>query len=183
MKKFMLASAFSLIAATSAFADNLFFKDRVGGWDIVGNLGDGVKHPICAADFNYNDGSQFRLIKDLEDDELYIYFMNTDWNITDPKGTNLNIRVNFLNARGAMSGIWVEGMLLSKNAFHIRALNGERFVPGFSAGSRLQFVMPGNIPDTTITLTASNAAINKLVECYTYGKNAGIKKKLPGLAL
>lgn len=183
MKKFLLASVFSIVAATSAFADDLFYSNFAGQWQISGSPGDEVLNPSCSANFHYNDGSEFRLIKDLDDDELYIFFKNTDWNIRDMTGEVYSVRLNFLGSRGTVTGGIMPYVLLNKNSIHIRNISGKAFIPDFAALSRLQFVMPGTIQNTTITLNSSNQAVNALVECYNVAKARSIKKIVKGTPL
>jgi hypothetical protein len=183
MKKYLLASVFSIIAATSAMADNYFHREVAGQWQIFGSYGDARLNPSCSADFNYNDGSQFRLIKDIHDGELYIYFLNTDWNIRDEAGLQYTVRLNFLGSRGTVTGGTIPYTLLGKNAIHIRNISGERFIPDFAAMSKLQFVMPGTIQNTTITLNGSNQAVDALVRCFSNAKTQGVKKILAGTPL
>lgn len=183
MKKYLLASVFSVVAATSAMADGYFHREVVGRWQIFGDHGTEKLNPSCSADFNYNDGSQFRLIKDIHDGELYIYFKNNDWNIRDEVGQQYTVRLNFLGSRGTVTGGTINYTLLGKSAIHIRNISGEKFIPDFAGLSKMQFVMPGTIQNTTITLEGSRQAVEGLVRCFNNANAQGVKKILGGTPL
>ena len=161
--KYIVTLFVSLFLTTSVFADSLFFRDQRNGWDVFGFHQRDKLNPVCRADKNYNDGSQFSVVKDLADSELYIVFHNSSWNITDQPGL-YSARLNFHSGR-RISGFQMTYELLNKNTIRIRHLVANNFIPDFVNFSKLDVIMPGSIPNATINLTGTSNLISLMSQC------------------
>ena len=71
MKTFA-AVIMSSVIATSAIAEDLFFKSNSNEWSILGNKESNRQNAACFTTKGWNDGSIFRLVSDLNDGETYI---------------------------------------------------------------------------------------------------------------
>jgi hypothetical protein len=172
MKKLIMIALFSLFS-TLSYADT-FYNKRNGVWNVVGVVNEGELNPSCYALTTWKDGSEFRLIFDLADGELYILMINNQWNITDEPGRyNLRLNVILPNTVFGDNGVFE---LLNKNTIRLRGMP-IKFVDIFSQGTKLQFVMPGNIPNVMVDLKGSSQAIDFLSECVNVYKSSTPKTK------
>lgn len=72
MKRFLLATAFAVIAtAASATPTNFYDGGSVGNWTVFGNPGEGQQAPACVSETTWDDGSKFQLIKDVADGDTF----------------------------------------------------------------------------------------------------------------
>lgn len=161
--KYIITLFVSLFLTTSVFAESLFFKGQNNGWDVNGIHQRDKLNPVCRADKNYNDGSQFSLIKDLADNELYIVLVNNSWNIADPPG-QYSARINF-HSGSRVTGAQMTYELLNKNTIRVRNIVQNRFVPDFMNYSKMVVIMPGTIPNAEINLTGSSNMISLMAQC------------------
>lgn len=169
MRKYVSATLAVMLFSSSALASNeTFFREdvRPGPYYVYGVTADTEKNsnPACYAEVTWRDGSKFQLIRDLADGELYIFFQNTTWNISDPVG-NYRMRINFHGRNGQISGLNFQYSLVNKNTIVIRNIIKEQFLPLFSGNSRAVLVMPGSIQNAEIDLTGSAKALSEISRC------------------
>lgn len=152
------------VAATTGYE---FYNNTTGYWHVGGYSGDeGGLNPACYAEYQFQDGSIFQLIKDLETGELYIWSQNMEWNISDQPG-QYTMRLNLVGANGDISpasGNYTYE-LINKNTIVISGLNIEEFTPEFMTTMELRFMMPGDIPNAYIPLQGSYDATALIAEC------------------
>jgi hypothetical protein len=178
MKKYLLASVFSIIAATSAISASQQFYNvdvRPGPYYVYGVTANAEKNdnPACYAEVNWRDGSRFQLIRDLNDGELYIYLQANMWAITDAPGI-YQLRANFTSSNGRLNGINYQYQLVNKNTIVIRNIRKEDFIPLFSTNKLMTFVMPGTIQNTEVDLTGSLAALAEISKCIEASKSVDL---------
>jgi len=170
MRKFVSATLAAMLFSSSAFAAGIEFYNvdvRPGAYYVKGVTADtdgGSGNPACYAEVNWRDGSRFQLIRDLADGELYIFFRNSTWNISDAPG-NYRLRMNFHNRSGGVSGLNFEYRLVNKNTIVIRNIIKEDFLPLFSNNSKAIIVMPGNIQNAELDLTGSTKSLTEISNC------------------
>lgn len=164
MKKLLIttALAFSMVV-TPAMAN--FYNKNVGDWYVFGFEGTTDNNRACVIQYEWQDGSRFHLIKDLVDDEIYIWFMNIQWQITDEPGEYKGMTVVVENADSAKN--WpATYSLVNKNTILIRNLqNSFDFIEAFTEYDMVYFVMPGNIENAYLSLDGSAAALIAGSEC------------------
>ena len=178
MKKLIMIALFSLFS-TLSYADT-FYNKKNGVWNVVGVVNEGELNPSCYSLTTWRDGSEFRLIFDLADGELYILVINNQWNIVDDPG-KYNLRLNvFINNTIVGDGGVFE--LLSKNTIRLRGMPNQ-FIELFSHGTKLQFIMPGSIPNMEVNLKGSSQAVDFMIECLNMYKAGNYKTKPKGRGL
>ena len=162
MRRFLTSALALLFLTTSASADQ-FFQSNEKLWTVYGvhNIDD--KNPACIAQQSWRDGSYIQLIKDLADNELYIAFTNTDWQIVDQPGT-YRLQVNAY-IDGDVHTFTFDYNLIPKNTIMIRGIIADKFIPIFAAADRLRFVMPGTITNADVHLNGSRAALDSMIRC------------------
>lgn len=168
MRKFVSATLAAMLFTSSAFAASSEFYNvdvRPGPYYVKGATADAEsnQNPACYAEVNWRDGSQFQLIRDLADGELYIFFRNITWNISDAPGV-YSMRANF-HRNGSIRGLNFQFKLVNKNTIVIRNIKKEDFIPLFSGNQKLLFVMPGTIQNAEIDLTGSSKALQEISKC------------------
>ena len=182
MKKFLAILLSSTMIVSSAIAGQ-FYNRNSGQWTVAGYTAEGSLNPTCMASTRWPNGAAMRLIHDLKDGELYILYENPYLNIMDKPGSVFNLRVVFDNSVALMG----EYEVISVNAFRIRNISHEVFLPKFSAASVMDFIMPGNMPNIRAGLTGTRNSMLLMAECinlsrnYTSGPHAPASK--PGITL
>jgi hypothetical protein len=171
MKKFISVTLAAMLFTSSAFAAGKQFYNvdvRPGPYYVKGVTADvdgGNGNPACYAEINWRDGSQFQLIRDLADGELYIFLRNNNWNIGDKSGNTYRLRMNFINRSGNIAGLNFEYYLVNKNTIVIRNIKKDQFLPLFANNVKALFVMPGNIENAEIDLTGSSRSLEEISKC------------------
>ena len=127
------------------------------------------RNPTCFADRVYNDGSRFQLSRDLVKDELYIWFRDNTWEIKEPFGlnTSYSVRINIFNSRNQIIGGGdMKFSVLAKNVITLRRMAEKAFLEVLLRGDKLVFVMPGTVPNTTVTFNGAAKMITRtLSDC------------------
>lgn len=159
----LVGLATSITPAVSATQAEIFYRNNVGPWTVLGKGPTDKLSPICSMQYNFRDGSYALFIKDLNDDEIYMLFSNVQWQIIDKPGKYDGIRLNFYTSNG-VEGDNIDYELLSKNTIRLRNLNS-RFIELFAIGNKIELIMPGNIENAQMPLTGTRAAISAMVEC------------------
>jgi hypothetical protein len=177
MRKFVSAALATMLFTSSAFAaGHEFYKVdvRPGPYFVMGVTADvqQSENPGCYAEVNWRDGSRFQLIRDLADGELYIFFRNNAWNISDAPGT-YNLRANF-HRNTNISGLNLQYYLLEKNTIVIRNIRKEQFLPLFSGNQKMIFIMPGNIQNAEVDLTGSSNALAEISKCVDVARGVNL---------
>lgn len=166
--KFKAAIVSLAMFATAAHAGENFFSVDVQPrpYMVYGVTGEKNprNNPACYAEVTWRDGSKFQLIRDLDDGELYIWFKNNSWNINDQSG-RYNMRINFEKNGRITSGLDFQYNLINKNTIVIRNIKKEMFLPLFSNGSKMLFVMPGSIQNAEVSLEGSTRALSEISNC------------------
>jgi len=166
--KFKAAIVSLAMFATSAYAGESFFSFdvRSGPFMVYGVAGETNprNNPACYAEVTWRDGSKFQLIRDLDDGELYIFVRNNTWNVTDAPGI-YNVRINFEKYGSIINGLNFQYNLLNKNTIVIRNIKKETFLPLFSNGNKMIFVMPGSIQNAEVSLEGSTRALTEIANC------------------
>lgn len=162
-KKLFVSAIVSAFMITSAHA--FYDKALPSSWRVFGDAGNQERNPGCVMSLVYNDGSEFQLIRDLKDGELYIWFKNNEWNISDEIDKVYPMRINFYNSRGDVVGDVFEYVLVNKSTIVIRNLNIETFIPVFMEMGSMRFVMEGTIQNAEIPLTGTREGIEYLAQC------------------
>lgn len=177
MKKYVSFIAAMLMTSSALAASQTFYNVdvRPGPYYVYGVTADSEKNdnPACYAEVNWRDGSRFQLIRDLADGELYIFFRNATWNISDPVG-NYRMRINFHNRNGQVSGLNFEYRLINKNTIVIRNIIKEQFLPLFASNSKAILVMPGSIQNAEFDLTGSSNTLGEISKCVDASRNVDL---------
>lgn len=174
-----LFAATTFFMSTVAIAQDYFYSQNTSGWHVSGIPQIGELNAVCRANKNFNDGSQFSVIKDLADGELYMFLQNMAWNISDAPGV-YTMRMNF-HKGNKITGSNIQFELLNKNTIRIRNLNSDRFINDFMDYSKLVFIMPGTINNAEIPLNGSTNATLALSDCVKNSKN--MKPRAKGMDL
>jgi hypothetical protein len=177
MKKYVSFIAAMLMTSSALAASQTFYNVdvRPGPYYVYGVTADSEKNdnPACYAEVTWRDGSKFQLIRDLADGELYIFFRNATWNISDPAG-NYRLRMNFHNRNGQVNGLNFEYRLINKNTIVIRNIIKEQFLPLFASNSKSILVMPGSIQNAEFDLTGSTNALAEISKCVDAARNVDL---------
>lgn len=184
MKKFLLSTALAISLFTSqAFANaNIFYNGgQQGAWTIFGNGGSETQNPACVAETSWQDGSSMQLIKDLTSGELYIWFQNFEWNISDPPG-DYPFRMNMYSGNQVTGGDMTY-TLVNKNTITIRGIDVDSFIPAFMQMTEMRLLMPGDIQIAYIPLDGSSATVDKLLACIDEAKKVLPKLDAPPAAI
>jgi hypothetical protein len=176
MKKFLATTVTLAALTTSAYAD-IFYQKSEKLWSVFGVVNVKEKNDACIAEQTWRDGSFFQLIKDLKDGELYIALTNNEWQIQDNPGTIAKMRANaYIGSE--IYGFTFDFEVTGKNSIVIRGIIGDKFVPAFATASQLRFVMPGTIPNATIHLNGSRAAVEGVSDCMDRYKSGNFSNPL-----
>ena len=108
------ACAALLLFLSTACSAEIFFKQNEKLWTVYGVQNEVNKNPACIAQQSWKDGSSIQLVKDLTDGELYIAFINNQWQITDPPG-KYNMQVTMYTGVEVTSTLTFEYTLIPKN--------------------------------------------------------------------
>lgn len=170
MRKLLSTTFAAMLFTSSAFAANqTFFAEdvRPGAFYVMGVTADAAKgkNPACYAEVNYGDGSQFQLIRDLADGELYIWLHNAQWNIRDVPGSTANLRANFRRSNGQVESLTFTYKQVNSSTIIIRGIFKDRFLPLFTGSQKMTFAMPGTIQDAEVELLGSSRAVSELSRC------------------
>ena len=162
-KKLLIAGLVSLFTISSAHA--FYDKNFSNGWRIIGDAGAEGRNAGCAMSLVYGDGSEFQLIRDLVDGELFIWFKNNEWNIVDELEKTYKMRINFYDSSGNVFGNDFEYVLVNKSTIIIRGLVVDNFIPPFMEMSYMRFIMEGTIQNAEIPLTGTREGVGYLADC------------------
>lgn len=176
MKSVLLAAVMSL-TAIPAYSDD-FYSSKVGNWLIFGDHGDSELNPACVVSYEWQDGSEFQLIYDLPNRELFIYFENFDWDIIDPEGYYKLNMVIVGSGNNLQSGE-LDYYLMDKNSINIPDISPVPFLEAFAGLNELRFIMPGDIPNAYLGLRGSRAATERLMDCIDVGRRSGLDDNKP----
>lgn len=176
MKKLLIALASSLLLTTSASA-GVFYQDNVPNWTIGGHDDSKEIGPACYIRTEWQDGSAFELVKRLSDGEVFIWFQNMQWNISDPVNQNYELRMNIHGSKGSVIGGTMSYILLSKNTIVIPQIDTSSFVEPFMNLSVMQLIMPGNIENAQVSLSGSTQAVIKMADCIKKFEKSGAQPK------
>lgn len=167
MKKIIFIFSFLLISSfisTTTFAQSdHFYEERNKNWIVLGVEKRGKLNPVCSANYVWRDGSEFRFFKDLVDGEVYMLLINNQWNIVDDVNKIYKMRIVFYYGSRTDSSI-IEYELISNNTIRMRNLNST-FIQLFEESHKMNFIMPGDISNATISLNGSRQALDMMVEC------------------
>ncbi len=162
MMKIILTLIAMVFSTNVAMAQN-FYNNKSRDWTVTGIPQKGQLHPVCSANYFWNDGSEFMFIVDLVDGELYMLFINNQWSIGDETNKLYNFRIN-VYSDGQIRGFNGEYELISKNTIRVRSLKGEMLVL-FAEADEFRFVMPGSITNARVVLNGTRGAVEMLKEC------------------
>lgn len=168
MKKYIAVTLSTMLFMSSAIAGQQRFYSvdvRPGPFFVYGVTAnkENNENPTCYAEITWRDGSRFQLIRDLADGELYIYFKNNTWNISDAPGV-FQLRANF-EGNNTVSGLNFQYELLNKNTIVIRNIRKDHFLPLFSGSNKMTLVMPGSIQNAEVSLTGSSKSLAEISKC------------------
>lgn len=163
------------LTTTEAYSNTQapFFQSNDMGWNVIGLHKRGELNPSCRGDKNYNDGSQFSLVKDLHDEELYNVMHNVSWEISDPPKNYSGLRINFHQGSNIF-GLNGNYELLNKNTIRVRNILHKDFISEIVRSSKLMFIMPGSIQNISIDLNGSSNMIQQLYQCIRSYRIPGI---------
>jgi hypothetical protein len=181
MKK-LFTSALVFAFMTSSALAQTFYDQYSGGWNIFGVTGSNGKNPACVMSYKFQDGSDFQLVKDLADGELYIWLQNMEWDIADEVNKPYPLRINFYNKNGEVVGGDFEYYLQTKNTIAIRALDVNTFIPVFMEMATMRLIPTGTIQNAQIPLEGTRDGVNKLAACIEYyekNKPSSEKNEVP----
>jgi len=183
LKKTLLTTTAIAILTTTAYAAELkkFFDVSVGPWTIIGHTRDANLNPACLTITTWRDGSKFLLIQDLADGELYIEFLNNQWNVRGPYGKDagpLELTMVMYRGNTVVQSWGANFTLTNKNTILIRGIDFRKFLPGFVEMTKIVLIMPGTIPNAEISLNGSARAINLMTRCLQEADNAIDNKTL-----
>jgi hypothetical protein len=166
MRTILLGVIFTLLTTFSASAD-YFYNSTHNDWAIFGDFGDIDQNPACVISHVWRDGSEFQLIYDLAERELWIWLQNFDWNIVDATGYDFPYSFNMVIV--GYNNEVVSGemgyYLISKNTIDIPDIEPRTFMEAFAGLNELRFIMPGNIQNAYLDLTGSRVATNRFYDC------------------
>ena len=168
MKKYAATILAGMLLSTPVLAESQTFYSvdvRPGQYFVYGVTSNGQSNdnPACYAQITWRDGSRIQLIRDLADGELYIFFRNMTWNISDAPG-EYRLRLNFHRSNGVNGADFVYN-LVNKNTITIRHIKKEVFLPLFSGYNKMIIAMPGSIQNAEVDLTGSTNALAEISKC------------------
>ena len=171
----LLTTTACAMMATATFAGDVknFYEDAVGYWSIWGHPGNKEENlnKACIVSAKWDDGSNFLLIQDLDDGELFIEMTNNEWNIEGPYGDEagqLELTLNMYKGQKVINNT-AYFHLLDKNTIQIRGIDYKKFLPDFMGMSKAVFIMPGTIQNAEIYLENSAKAIESMTKCMDAG--------------
>lgn len=171
MKKlFTIVVAIFFMATTSFAADNFFYKNSSGQWDVFGHAGNSTLNPACVMQTNWNDGSKLLVIQDLSDGELYIHFSHKKWNVKGPYNKNYQLTLRFIDSRNILN-LKAEFTLTNSDSIVIRGIKHEVFLDPFVVSDTMVFVMPGDVPDVSVGLRGTRNIFDYVKECMRESQN------------
>ena len=178
MIKRMIATflSFGLMTSSTLAGEPFFTVDvRPGAFYVHGVKADASikQNPLCYAQVEWKDGSEFQLIRDLADAELYIFFKNHTWTINDTPDT-YQMRINFSKNGSLNGGMNINYNLVNKNTIVIRNLPKDKFVSMFMNSSKMTMIMPGTIQNAELDLAGSNKAIQEISNCVDAAKKVDL---------
>lgn len=173
-------------ADDSNSAHQFFYRAVDKGWEVFGNVypDHSKRHDTCSIARSWDDGSQFQVNKDLQENTLYLWMQNMDWNDGDPKGTELNFRINAFGNNRIIGGSELSFYVVTKNIMYSADLNQAKFLDDFAPATVLKFVAPGSVQNFTVPVeNLGGKLINALADCIGESKNAtpAPETKLPNL--
>jgi hypothetical protein len=175
---------FLALLASPAWADDdlnpphqFFYRGIDKNWDVFGNTypDHAKRHDTCSISRGWDDGSAFQVSKDLNQNTLYLWVQIMDWNVTDPKGTEEDFRLNAFR-NGKFTG--------TKNIMYSVNLNEPKFLDVFSTSTVIKFIPPGSIGNFSVSIDGLGPKlINALADCIRASKDAGSvpTTKLPNM--
>jgi hypothetical protein len=166
MKSIFFGAAL-VLSALPANAD-YFYQSEVGNWMVFGEDPASELNPACVISYEWQDGSEFQLIFDLYERELFIWFRNLEWDIIDPEGFYSLNMVAVGRNNNVVSGV-LDYYLLNKNTIDIPDIEPGTFLDAFARMNELRFVMPGNIQNAYLDLDGSRAATMEFFDCINLG--------------
>lgn len=176
MKKILLASFLMATTAVAASADT-FYEKQTGNWFVFGDRGDQELNPACVISYEWQDGSEFQLIYDLQERVLDIWFENFEWNISDPADRTYSMDMVIVGNGNNMTNGEMQYYLEDKNSIYISDIQPiGTFLESFSAFNELRFIMPGNIENAYLDLEGSRNASTLFLECVDKGVQLKLNK-------
>lgn len=168
MRNLLLGALFVLLGTITASANTFFYNTTYQNWQIFGDIGNGDDlNPACVISYEWRDGSEFQLIFDLVDRELWIWFQNFEWDIADTSGYDEYYTLNMVivgsgdNLESGELGYY----LVNKNTIDIPDIEPRSFLNAFAELEELRFIMPGNIQNAYLALDGSRGATNRFNDC------------------
>lgn len=160
----MVGSLLLLSSASSTKAD--FYNDRVDNWVVFGFDGEVDNNRACVMEYKYQDGSKFQLIADLVDGEIYIWFKNHQWNISDAPGEYDGMTILIEGSGGTVRSWDAIYQLSNKNTILIRHLEGNNeLIDSIAYLHEMKFIMPGTIENASVPLEGSTRALESMITC------------------
>jgi len=166
MKSIIFGAALAL-TALPANAE-YFYQSDVGNWTVFGEAPEIELNPACVISHVWQDGSEFQLIYDLYERELFIWFRNLEWDIADVEGYYTLDMVVVGSGNGVVSGR-LDYYLVNKNTINVPGIEPGTLMEAFAGMNELRFIMPGNIQNAYLDLQGSRAASMEFFDCINLG--------------
>jgi len=161
---FVAALALTTLPANAEY----FYQSDVGNWTVFGEAPENELNPACVISYVWQDGSEFQLIYDLYERELFIWFRNLEWDIADAEGYYTLDMVVVGSGNDLVSGR-LDYYLVNKNTIDIPGIDPGPFMNAFAGMHELRFIMPGNIQNAYLGLEGSRAASMEFFDCINLG--------------
>lgn len=172
----LLASVFLF---TSAQAET-FYLENINTWVVFGQTQEDDYNPACSIYTRWGDGSSLKLVKNLDDRNIYMIVQNMKWKMPGPSNLPLPIALNLHFEDQSMMGSIIQYMTLSPNMIVIPNLN-DLFIVKLSDATGISMTMPNNYENVATPLRDTKLAVEKLADCVQKSKSIdlGSKKRIP----
>lgn len=181
MRNTIIATAFAAMATVMPAQADTFFEEDIGYWQVFGDYGSHDMNPACVVDYTWSDGSNFQLTYDLFNGELYIWFRNFEWDISDPVDVEYYMNMVIIGQGNDLSSGTLTYVLVNKNTIYIPWIEPTPFLDAFAAMNELRFIMPGTIHNAYLNLSGSRRAVEALIDCVQLGNTIEFNEDLESL--
>lgn len=175
MKKFITACSLALLLGSASIAPvkaqsppEGFFVQHSGKWSVVGIYGKKADrtNDTCMAKSIWQNGASISLLKDLEDDELYMIYQHPNIKFTNTSPAN-TVFLNFLGKDMPENGIKIQQIyeVFNDSTIRIRAMNQSVINEFFATAREMQLIFTGTIPIIRIDLEGTSRAVKLIGYC------------------
>ena len=148
--------------AIAASPPKIFYENIIGNWSVSGNYESPELNPSCSISMSWKDRSEFRFIKDLADNEKYVFLRVTGWNLNPLEKEPKPVEIKFTGTAGETIGI-TDYRIIDNKSVHLRNVNLQ-FVADMVKYRTMQLTFQNNVV-IKIDLDKSKEALQSMAEC------------------